>query len=167
MRDIAHEAEIISTDGMNDQQKKYVTRIRYTAHECLRDHSRNSTLVIDNSENEAHQRIGEKMRVRRRGSTKRRREDEPNERENGVEQVDEEEQLHRRSEENQSEPNFTVDIVQKSSIGTNEDITDTVPPQHVYSSKKGKACDTEPMAEAEAEYLFQLFGLHVPRNWQH
>lgn len=63
---------------MDDQQIQSVTRIRYVAHECLRDHVGSSTLVIANSENDV-KRIRGKERVRRRGMSKRRRKDDPEE----------------------------------------------------------------------------------------
>lgn len=64
---------------MDEHQIQSVTRIRYVAHECLRDHVGSSALVIDNSENEVGKRIRGKERVRRRGVSKRRRKDDPDE----------------------------------------------------------------------------------------
>lgn len=64
---------------MDDQQIQSVTRIRYIAHECLRDHAGSSTLAMENSENEVVKKIRGKERVRRRGTSKRRRKDDPEE----------------------------------------------------------------------------------------
>lgn len=64
---------------MDEQQIQSVTRIRYIAHECLRDHGSTSALPIDNSENEVVKKIRGKERVRRRGTSKRRRKDDPEE----------------------------------------------------------------------------------------
>lgn len=79
LRDIAHAADTLSTHGMDDQQIHSVTRIRYIAHECLRDHGGSSTLALENSENEVVKKIRGKERVRRRGTSKRRRKDDPEE----------------------------------------------------------------------------------------
>ncbi|KAH6779634.1 Aminotransferase-like [Perilla frutescens var. hirtella] len=80
LRDIAHVADTLSTHGMDEQQIQSVTRIRYIAHECLRDHAGSSTLAaVDNSENEVVKKIRGKERVRRRGTSKRRRKDDPEE----------------------------------------------------------------------------------------
>ncbi|XP_057785002.1 protein MAIN-LIKE 2-like [Salvia miltiorrhiza] len=79
LRDIAHVADTLSTHGMDDQQIQSVTRIRYIAHECLRDHAGTSTLALDNSESEVVKKIRGKERVRRRGTSKRRRKDDPEE----------------------------------------------------------------------------------------
>ncbi|KAL0404836.1 UNVERIFIED_CONTAM: protein MAIN-LIKE 2 [Sesamum radiatum] len=66
LRDIAHVADTLSTHGMDDQQIQSVTRIRYIAHECLRDHTGSSTLVVADSQDEVGKRIRGKERVRRR-----------------------------------------------------------------------------------------------------
>lgn len=79
LRDIAHVADTLSTHGMDDQQIQSITRIRYIAHECLRDHTGTSTLALDNLESEAVKKIRGKERVRRRGTSKRRRKDDPEE----------------------------------------------------------------------------------------
>ncbi|KAG6414154.1 hypothetical protein SASPL_126872 [Salvia splendens] len=79
LRDIAHVADTLSTHGMDDLQIQAVTRIRYIAHECLRDHAGTSTVSLDNSESEAVKKIRGKERVRRRGTSKRRRKDDPEE----------------------------------------------------------------------------------------
>ncbi|KAL0428480.1 UNVERIFIED_CONTAM: protein MAIN-LIKE 2 [Sesamum latifolium] len=67
LRDIAHAADTLSTHGMDDQQIQSITRIRFVAHECLRDHVGSSTLVIANSEDDVGKRMRGKERVRRRG----------------------------------------------------------------------------------------------------
>ncbi|GFP80828.1 serine/threonine-protein phosphatase 7 long form homolog [Phtheirospermum japonicum] len=79
LRDIAQVADTLSTHGMDDQQIQSVTRIRYIAHECLRDHSGSSTLLVANSEDEVGKKIRGKERVRRRGAGKRRRKEDPDE----------------------------------------------------------------------------------------
>ncbi|KAL0453191.1 UNVERIFIED_CONTAM: protein MAIN-LIKE 2 [Sesamum latifolium] len=79
LRDIAHVADTLSTHGMDDQQIQSVTRIRYIAHECLRDHTGSSTLVVADSQDEVGKRTRGKERVRRRGTSKRRRKDDPEE----------------------------------------------------------------------------------------
>ncbi|KAL0359610.1 UNVERIFIED_CONTAM: protein MAIN-LIKE 2 [Sesamum angustifolium] len=79
LRDIAHVADTLSTHGMDDQQIQSVTRIRYIAHECLRDHTGSSTLVVADSQDEVGKRIRGKERVRRKGTSKRRRKDDPEE----------------------------------------------------------------------------------------
>ncbi|KAL1548736.1 protein MAIN-LIKE 2-like isoform X1 [Salvia divinorum] len=78
LRDIAHVADTLLTHGMDDQQIQSVARIRYIAHECLRDHAGTSTLPLNNSESEVVK-IRGKERVRRRGTSKRRRKDDPEE----------------------------------------------------------------------------------------
>ncbi|CAI9779530.1 unnamed protein product [Fraxinus pennsylvanica] len=62
---------------MDDLQIQSVTRIRYVAHECLRDHARSSTVFITDPQNDVGKRIREKERVRRREIGKRRRKDDP------------------------------------------------------------------------------------------
>ncbi|XP_042000176.1 protein MAIN-LIKE 2-like isoform X2 [Salvia splendens] len=79
LRDIAHVADTLSTHGMDDLQIQSVTRIRYIVHECLRDHAGTSTVSLENSESEAVKKIRGKERVRRRGTSKRRRKDDPEE----------------------------------------------------------------------------------------
>lgn len=78
LRDIAHVADTLSTHGMDDQQIQSVARIRYMAHECLRDHIGSSPLGMSNSQNDIEKRGRGKERVRRRGNaiTKRKRNDE-------------------------------------------------------------------------------------------
>ncbi|KAL0316767.1 UNVERIFIED_CONTAM: protein MAIN-LIKE 2 [Sesamum radiatum] len=79
LRDIAHVADTLSTHGMDDQQIQSITRIRFVAHECLRDHVGSSTLVVANSEDDIGKSMRGKERVRRRGISKRRRKDDPEE----------------------------------------------------------------------------------------
>ncbi|KAA8521593.1 hypothetical protein F0562_012266 [Nyssa sinensis] len=75
LRDIAHVADTLSTQGMDDQQMHSVTRIRYLAHECLRDQVGSSTVVVTNSQNELGKSVRGKERVRRKGMGKRKRKD--------------------------------------------------------------------------------------------
>ncbi|CAK9184028.1 unnamed protein product [Ilex paraguariensis] len=75
LRDIAHVADTLSTQGMDDQQLHSVTRIRYIAHDCLRDQVGSSTIVVANSTNEVGKRVRGKERVRRKGMGKRKRKD--------------------------------------------------------------------------------------------
>ncbi|KAL3841287.1 hypothetical protein ACJIZ3_025878 [Penstemon smallii] len=149
LRDIAHVADTLSTHGMDDQQIQSVTRIRYIAHECLRDYVGNSTVVTPNSQIDIGKMSRGKERVRRRGTSKRRKKDDceeyyvssihqaqlyhveneidPQEHicitGNGVEE--EEEQLSHGSEESPCEPEATtvVDIVNQSPLETSEDVT--------------------------------------------
>ncbi|XP_011078958.1 protein MAIN-LIKE 2 [Sesamum indicum] len=79
LRDIAHVADTLSTHGMDDQQIQSITRIRFVAHECLRDHVGSSTLVVANSEDDVGKSMRGKERVRRRGISKRRRKDDSEE----------------------------------------------------------------------------------------
>ena len=55
-----------------------VTRIRYIAHECLRDQVGSLTITV-NSENELGKSVRGKERVRRKGMGKRKRRDDPEE----------------------------------------------------------------------------------------
>ncbi|CAH9080084.1 unnamed protein product [Cuscuta epithymum] len=77
LREIAHLADTLSTHGMDDHQIQAVTRIRYAAHECLRDHGGGSSMVIiANSPNEVGTHGRGKERIRRKGTCKRRRKEE-------------------------------------------------------------------------------------------
>ncbi|XP_057460288.1 protein MAIN-LIKE 2-like [Actinidia eriantha] len=78
LRDIAHLADTLSTHGMDDQQIYSVTRIRYIAHECLRDQVGSLTITV-NSENELGKSVRGKQSVRRKGMGKRKRRDDPEE----------------------------------------------------------------------------------------
>ncbi|XP_059663312.1 protein MAIN-LIKE 2-like [Cornus florida] len=75
LRDIAHVADTLSTLGMDDQQIHSVSRIRYIAHECLRDQVGSSIILVDTSQNELGKRVRGKERVRRKGMGKRKRKD--------------------------------------------------------------------------------------------
>ncbi|CAA0812843.1 Protein FAR1-RELATED SEQUENCE 11 [Striga hermonthica] len=55
------------------KQIQSVTRIRYIAHECLRDHAGSSALLLTNSEDKIGKKSRGKERVRRRTTGKRRR----------------------------------------------------------------------------------------------
>nr|GMD77056.1 serine/threonine-protein phosphatase 7 long form homolog [Ipomoea batatas] len=76
LRDIAHLADTLSTHGMDDQQIQVVTRIRDTAHECLRDQVGSSLVIVANSPNEVGKRGRGKERIRRKGMSKRKRREE-------------------------------------------------------------------------------------------
>ena len=77
MREIANVADMLSTHGMDDQQMHAVTRIRYLAHECLRDQI-GTTLIADGTDSDQNEKkVSGKERIRKRGSgIKRRRKDE-------------------------------------------------------------------------------------------
>lgn len=80
LRDIANVADMVSTHGMDDQQIHAVTRIRYLAHECLRDQIGSMMMiadVTDSDQNEVDKKIRGKERIRRKGMgvVKRRRKD--------------------------------------------------------------------------------------------
>lgn len=64
---------------MDDQQIQSITRIRFVAHECLRDHVGSSAMVVPNSDDYMGKRVRGKESVRRKGMSKRRRKDEPEE----------------------------------------------------------------------------------------
>lgn len=78
LRDIAFVADNLDIYGMDDQQIQAVSRIRYIAHECLRDQVV-STIVVGNSQAEDGKRTRGKEKVRRKaaGTGKRRRKDDP------------------------------------------------------------------------------------------
>lgn len=61
---------------MDDQQIQVVTRIRDTAHECLRDQVGSSLVIVANSPNEVGKRGRGKERIRRKGMSKRKRREE-------------------------------------------------------------------------------------------
>ncbi|XP_057954832.1 protein MAIN-LIKE 2-like [Malania oleifera] len=77
LRDIAHIADTVSTQGMDDQQIQSVTRIRYIVHECLRDQVGGSMLLSNSPQNDLRKRIRGKEKVRRKGMGKRKRKDDP------------------------------------------------------------------------------------------
>lgn len=69
---------MMTTHGMDDQQMHAVNRIRYLAHECLRDQigSMMITDVTDSDQNEVEKKVRGKERIRRKGmGVKRRRKD--------------------------------------------------------------------------------------------
>lgn len=76
LRDIALLADTLSTHGMDDQQIQTVSRIRYVAHECLRDQVVNPLVVVE-PQNEDAKRSRGKEKVRRKSVAKRRRKDDP------------------------------------------------------------------------------------------
>ncbi|KAL9664442.1 hypothetical protein QQ045_019842 [Rhodiola kirilowii] len=77
LREIAHLADNISIQGMDDHQIHSVTRIRFITHECLRDHVVGSTFIAESPQEELIVRRGRgKERVRRKGMGKRKRKDE-------------------------------------------------------------------------------------------
>lgn len=76
LRDIALLADTLSTHGMDDQQIQAVSRIRYIAHECLRDQVVNP-LVVAEPQNDVAKKTRGKEKVRRKSVAKRRRKDEP------------------------------------------------------------------------------------------
>lgn len=76
LRDIALLADTLSTHGMDDQQIQAVSRIRYVAHECLRDQVVNPLVVVEPQNEDAKKSRG-KEKVRRKNVAKRRRKDDP------------------------------------------------------------------------------------------
>ncbi|KAM7463787.1 hypothetical protein LguiA_031908 [Lonicera macranthoides] len=77
LREISHVADTIPTQGMDDQQMHAVSRIRYLAHECLHDQVGTTIAEVENTQNEASKRVRGKQRVRRKGTGKRRRKNDP------------------------------------------------------------------------------------------
>eukprot|EP00261_Vitis_vinifera_P016433 XP_010645383.1 PREDICTED: serine/threonine-protein phosphatase 7 long form homolog isoform X2 [Vitis vinifera] len=77
LRDIAHLADTVSTQGMDSQQTESVTRIRYIVHECLRDQVGTSMLAPTIPQVEHGKRIRGKEMIRRKSNGKRRRKDDP------------------------------------------------------------------------------------------
>uniref|UniRef100_A0A2N9IBJ3 Aminotransferase-like plant mobile domain-containing protein n=1 Tax=Fagus sylvatica TaxID=28930 RepID=A0A2N9IBJ3_FAGSY len=75
LRDIAHLADTFSTKGLDSQQIDSISRIRYIAHECLRDQVGGPAAVSEGPETELGKRVRGKERVRRKGSGKRFRKD--------------------------------------------------------------------------------------------
>ncbi|KAF1894417.1 hypothetical protein Lal_00027114 [Lupinus albus] len=75
LRDIAHIADTFSTKGLDPQQIESISRIRYVAHECLRDQIAGPDMVSASSQVEAGKRARGKERVRRKGAGKRLRKD--------------------------------------------------------------------------------------------
>lgn len=77
LRDIAHIADTFSTKGLDPEQVELISRIRYIAHECLRDQIGGPATVSPTPQNELGKRIRGKERVRRKGAGKRLRKDHP------------------------------------------------------------------------------------------
>ncbi|KAL0002200.1 hypothetical protein SO802_015981 [Lithocarpus litseifolius] len=75
LRDIAHIADTFSTKGLDPQQIDSISRIRFIAHECLRDQVGGPVIVSESPETELGKRVRGKERVRRKGSGKRFRKD--------------------------------------------------------------------------------------------
>ncbi|KAL1812745.1 protein MAIN-LIKE 2 isoform X2 [Daucus carota subsp. sativus] len=73
LRDIAHVVDMLSTQGMDDHQINAVARIRYLAHECLRDHGGSLIVEVANPQDDIVKRIRGKERVRRKSAGKRKR----------------------------------------------------------------------------------------------
>lgn len=65
--------DMLSTQGMDNQQINAVARIRYLAHECLRDHGGNLIVEVANPQDDIVKRIRGKERVRRKSVGKRKR----------------------------------------------------------------------------------------------
>lgn len=69
LRDIAHIADTFSTKGLDSQQIESISRIRYIAHECLRDQIGGPAIVSATPQVELGKRVRGKERVRRKGGT--------------------------------------------------------------------------------------------------
>ncbi|KAL9272529.1 MAIN-LIKE 2-like protein [Drosera capensis] len=77
LREVAHIADTLSLQGLDNEQIRSVTRISYIVHECLRDQAGSVVAVASvTSEDENGKRGRGKEKVRRKGMTKRRRKDE-------------------------------------------------------------------------------------------
>lgn len=77
LREVAHIADTMSLQGLDNEQIHSVTRIRYIVHECLRDQAGSIVTVASSpTENENYGKRGRgKEKVRRKGTGKRRRKD--------------------------------------------------------------------------------------------
>lgn len=75
LRDIAHIADTFSTKGLDPQQIESISRIRYIAHECLRDQIGGPVILSASPQVELGKRMRGKERVRRKGAGKRLRKD--------------------------------------------------------------------------------------------
>ncbi|CAI9089860.1 OLC1v1024509C1 [Oldenlandia corymbosa var. corymbosa] len=75
LRDIAFVADSLSTRGMDDEQIQAVARIRYVAHECLRDQV---AITVANMQPEVVKRVRGKENVRRKSMGKRKRKEDEN-----------------------------------------------------------------------------------------
>jgi hypothetical protein len=67
LRDIAHIADTFSTKGLDPQQIESISRIRYIAHECLRDQFSGPRIVTSTPQAEHGKRGRGKERIRRKG----------------------------------------------------------------------------------------------------
>ncbi|KAG5027217.1 hypothetical protein GYH30_022985 [Glycine max] len=67
LRDIAHIADTFSTKGLDPQQIESISRIRYIAHECLRDQFGGLVMASGSPQVELGKRVRGKERVRRKG----------------------------------------------------------------------------------------------------
>nr|KYP47647.1 Serine/threonine protein phosphatase 7 long form isogeny [Cajanus cajan] len=67
LRDIAHIADTFSTKGLDPQQIESISRIRYIAHECLRDQIGGPVMASGSPQVELGKRVRGKERVRRKG----------------------------------------------------------------------------------------------------
>ncbi|XP_062105790.1 protein MAIN-LIKE 2 [Humulus lupulus] len=76
LRDIAHIADTFSTKGLDSQQIELISRIRYIAHECLRDQVGGPAILTATPQVEVGKRVRGKERVRRKSTGKRLRKDE-------------------------------------------------------------------------------------------
>ncbi|KAL5794267.1 hypothetical protein ACOSP7_002861 [Xanthoceras sorbifolium] len=77
LRDIAYLADTFSTKGLDAQQFDSISRIRCIAQECLRDQVGSPVVVAVTPQTELGKRTRGKERVRRKGSGKRKRENDP------------------------------------------------------------------------------------------
>lgn len=67
LRDIAHIADTFSTKGLDPHQIESISRIRYIAHECLRDQIGGPVIASRSPQTELAKRVRGKERVRRKG----------------------------------------------------------------------------------------------------
>ncbi|KAL9247562.1 hypothetical protein vseg_020980 [Gypsophila vaccaria] len=75
LREVAHIADTISLEGLDNEQINSITRIRYAVHECLRNQA-GSTVTIAASPpetNRSNKRGRGKEKIRRKGGTSKRR----------------------------------------------------------------------------------------------
>ncbi|XP_050205444.1 protein MAIN-LIKE 2 [Mercurialis annua] len=85
LREIAYLADSFSTKGLDGQQFESITRIRFIAQDCLRDQVGSPITPSPPPQLELGKRSRGKERVRRKGSLKRRRKDDPMENYEGSE----------------------------------------------------------------------------------
>ncbi|XP_008229377.1 PREDICTED: serine/threonine-protein phosphatase 7 long form homolog [Prunus mume] len=77
LREIARMADTFSTNGLDEEQVDLINSIRNIAHECLRDQVGGPYIVSATPQIEVGKRIRGKERVRRKGTGKRLRKDDP------------------------------------------------------------------------------------------